>query len=58
MGKTSALVGKPAPVIELPRIPDGQAYKLPLGEKVCAVRRGIPAHGNAFPVDKTRSVEQ
>lgn len=41
MGKSSDLVGKPAPPLELPVIPDGQLYKLPIGEKVSD--RDLPA---------------
>ncbi|WVQ86268.1 hypothetical protein IAT38_008436 [Cryptococcus sp. DSM 104549] len=37
MVKDSSLIGKPAPPLELPSIPDGTPYKLPLGEKPIAL---------------------
>ncbi|GFZ51381.1 hypothetical protein JCM24511_09143 [Saitozyma sp. JCM 24511] len=37
MGKPSDLVGHPAPPLELPSIPDGQPFKLPIGEKPIAM---------------------
>ncbi|KAK4687003.1 hypothetical protein P7C73_g3115, partial [Tremellales sp. Uapishka_1] len=36
MGK-STLIGKPAPPLELPSIPNGDLYKLPIGEKPIAL---------------------
>ncbi|KAL7422946.1 hypothetical protein Q5752_002244 [Cryptotrichosporon argae] len=37
MAKDSPLIGKPAPQLELPVIPDGKPFKLPLGEKPIAL---------------------
>ncbi|WVQ70806.1 hypothetical protein IAR50_000328 [Cryptococcus sp. DSM 104548] len=37
MGKQSDLIGKAAPPLQLPSIPDGSLYKLPLGEKPIAL---------------------
>lgn len=43
MGKSSDLVGKPAPPLELPVISDGQLYKLPIGDKVSDTIRYLQA---------------
>ncbi|WWD20837.1 hypothetical protein CI109_105314 [Kwoniella shandongensis] len=37
MVKASTLIGKPAPHLELPAIPNGELYKLPIGEKPIAL---------------------
>ncbi|WVF67773.1 hypothetical protein IAT40_002533 [Kwoniella sp. CBS 6097] len=37
MVKDSALIGKPAPALELPSIPNGDLLKLPIGEKPIAL---------------------
>lgn len=35
MAPKHPLVGQPAPALELPCIPEGDLYRLPIGEKVC-----------------------